>query len=156
MVPRSWWWKGVAGLLLVASLPFIGQFYRTDRESCCNWDGLALNPLYRVRVISSTDNSKHFCSVQCAVLWLSRNRDKVARILVTDEVSGTEMDAADAVYVRSSIVTNRITGNRIHVFRTEVDAQKHAEAANGRKLSGSERPFNLMRQRNPGIHDDAQ
>jgi len=51
------------------------------------------------------------------------------------------LSASQAHYVRSTVATNAVTGNRRHVFRTVEDALKHAEAAHGRRLLGAERPF---------------
>ena len=63
---------------------------------------------------------------------------------MTDEAGGIELEAGEALYVRSTVVTNAVTGNRRHVFRRDADARKHAEAANGRRLLGADRPFAKM------------
>ena len=52
-----------------------------------------------------------------------------------------EVDAASAWFVRSQVVTNPVTGNRVHAFRNPDDARRHAEAFGGVLLSGAERPF---------------
>jgi hypothetical protein len=59
---------------------------------------------------------------------------------VTDEVSGEEIDAPDAYFVRSQVVTTPATGNRIHVFHKLEDAQRHAQTYRGTVLDAKERP----------------
>jgi len=66
---------------------------------------------------------------------------KPRSVRVTDEASGKLIDAGDAHYVRSSVVTNPATGNRVHAFRNRADAEKHADIHGGTVLSESERPF---------------
>lgn len=141
VIPRSWWLIGLAGLLAVALLPFVGHYLRGTREDRCNWDGLRLEPVYEVRIIEPSSPPLQFCCVSCAELWIERNNRRSGRILVTDEISGGRLEAASAHYVRSAVVTNEITGNRLHVFRSAVDAKAHADSAMGRILAGSERPF---------------
>jgi hypothetical protein len=62
-------------------------------------------------------------------------------ITVTDEVSAQPVDAGEAAFVRSAIVTNAITGNNIHVFADAVDAEQHAAQFRGKLLVDTERPF---------------
>ena len=59
----------------------------------------------------------------------------------SDEVSGEPVDARSAHYVRSDVVTTPATGNRVHVFRRRVDAERHAALFAGTVLTGAERPF---------------
>jgi hypothetical protein len=141
MVPKSWWLTGLAGLIILSILPFAGQVLRGDREDQCAWDGLRLEPIYQVRIVEETGSTANFCCLQCAERWLERHDGASVRVFVTDEASGAELDASRALYVRSSVVTNTVTGNRRHVFRRIEDASKHADAAHGRRLLGAERPF---------------
>jgi hypothetical protein len=141
MIPNSWWYKGFVGLVVVASLPFIGHLIRGDRGNRCDWDGLAIEPIYQVRFVEQLGDSYHFCCLQCAERWWERRGTSSVQVFVTDEKSGQELRASEAYYVRSVISTNDVTGNRQHVFRDEADAVKHAQAARGRQLLGDERPF---------------
>jgi len=141
MIPRAWWWNGLAGLAVVAALPLVGHALRGDHARGCAWDGLPLEPMYKVRAVERSDATHEFCSVRCAELWLERTGCRPARIVVTDEASGEELEASAAYYVRSTVPTNAVTGNRVHVFRTAEAASRHAAAAGGRRLTGSERPF---------------
>ena len=128
-------------MIIVAVVPFAAHWIRGDAEERCAWDGLAVEPVYRVRIVEEPGITYTFCCLQCAERWLDRRNVKPLDIIVTDETSGTELKAPVANYVRSTVATNTITGNRLHVFRTAEDAMKHAEAANGRRLLGAERPF---------------
>jgi len=140
-IPRSWWRNGLIGLVVVAALPVVGHWVRGRQPPGCEWDGLPLEPIYRVRIVEQGGAAHEFCCVHCAGLWLQQSGCRPARILVTDETSGTEFNAAAACYVRSTVATNAVTGNRIHVFSTEAAASRHAAAAHGRLLVGTERPF---------------
>lgn len=141
MIQRSWWLTGLFGLVIVASLPFIGNYVRRGAEDRCSWDGLDVNPIYQVTVVEEPGVTYRFCSILCAEHWLGRRRQRVTGILLTDEAGGTEIEATDAIFVRSSVVTNDLTGNRIHVFRLKEDAMKHATATHGQVLADSESPF---------------
>jgi hypothetical protein len=140
-IPQSWWWNGLAALAAAAVLPIIGHALRGDHPPCCAWDGLPVEPVYRVRVAAEGDAAQEFCSVRCAELWLERSGCRPVRIIVTDEATGEELDSSRACYVRSTVATSAVTGNRVHVFRTREDAQRHAAAAHGWPLTGSARPF---------------
>lgn len=131
-------------MTLIAALPFVAHRLRSGGEERCAWDGLEIEPIYRVRIVEGPGITYTFCCLQCAELWLERRAVTPDGIRVTDEAGGSEIDATAANYVRSTIPTNAITGNRVHVFRSSQDAQKHAEAANGRRLLGAERPFSNM------------
>jgi hypothetical protein len=151
MVPRSWWLTALAGLVIAALLPFVGHLIRGDAQHRCAWDGQEIELIYRVRIVEDAENTYEFCCLQCAELWLERRGHKPLRILVTDEASGQEIEAFKAYYVRSTVATNAVTGNRRHVFRTAEDALKHAEAAHGRRLLEDERPF-----AKPGLTEKAK
>lgn len=135
----------MAGLIIIAALPFAAHWMRRGAGERCAWDGLPIESIYRVRIVERPGIAYTFCCVQCAERWLERRDTKPLEILVTDEASGGEIDASRASFVRSGVATNTITGNRVHVFRTAADAMKHAEAARGRRLTGAERPFAGLR-----------
>jgi hypothetical protein len=131
----------VAGLLVVVGLPLAGTWARRRPGDRCEFDGLPVEPRYRVRVADRAGGSHTFCCVRCAGLWLQRQGESPAAVRVTDEASGAEIDAAKAFFVRSTVVTDAITGNRVHVFGGRADAEEHARAYAGRALTGGERPF---------------
>jgi hypothetical protein len=130
-----------AALAVIIGLPLAGSWVRHAHERRCDLDGAAIDRLFRVHIVDAQNRDMEFCCIDCARLWLSRQQAAPLRILVTDEVTGTEIDAAAAWFVRSSVVTTPHTRNRIHVFQTEANAARHAGTAHGRILADSEKPF---------------
>ena len=137
---RSQWIAGGAGLLLAVALPVIGHLARRAPAGRCALDGVAIEPRYRVRV-REDGRDYEFCCVHCAELWLGRQAPRSRTVFVTDEAGGREIDAASAWFIRSAVVTTPTTGNRVHAFATRADAERHAESAHGRLLTGPDRPF---------------
>jgi hypothetical protein len=152
MIPKAWWFGGLIGLVIVAILPCAGHLMRGGDNERCAWDGLEIEPIYQVRIVEESGFTGRFCCLRCAEAWQAR-RGQPLNVFVTDEASGMELDAAQAVYVRSTVITNAITGNRRHVFRRIEDATKHAEAAHGHRLLGAERPFAKMDANEPETPD---
>ena len=142
--PVSWWWAALAGLVTVSTLPFVGQSIREDARPRCRWDGRVIDTLFRVSVHDNTGGNSGFCDVGCARSWVGRHLSSVQTIQVTDEDSGEMLDAGQAFFVRSSIVTNPITGNRWHVFRDRDRANQHARESRGRLMLGADHPFSSL------------
>lgn len=141
----------VAAAAVVAAVPFVLGTGATDvpghraadaaAERCAR-DGVPLEGALRLRVETTDGRGVPFCSVRCAQAWIDAQPERtVARVLVRDEPSGTEIDASHAVFVRSTVVASRATGERIHAFASEKDAEAHAAAFGGRLLDGEDRPF---------------
>jgi hypothetical protein len=139
----------VAGLLLLGALPVVRHWAWRPPPGRCALDGVAIDPPYRVRVHDARGRDHEFCCVRCAELWLGRRREPPRAAFVTDEATGGEIDAAQAHFVRSSVVTTPTTGNRVHAFASPADAARHAEVARGRLLTGPERPF--QEESNPDV-----
>jgi hypothetical protein len=135
------WLAGLVYLLVLGVLPLVGHWARSGAERTCAHDGEVIKPLYRVRVVDDHGRDVVFCCIHCAEAWLQRESTPPKAIWVTDETTGDEIEAASAYFVRSAVVTNPTTLNRIHVFRAESDAEEHARACNGRVLDAAERPF---------------
>jgi hypothetical protein len=131
----------LAALLSVVGVPLAGKWLRRRAEPRCGLDGLAIERLYRVRVVDRAGEDHHFCCVRCARLWLARQGDSPAAVFVTDEAGGAEIDSRAAYFVESGVVTNPVTGNRTHVFGKLADAEEHVRVFGGWPLSGAERPF---------------
>jgi hypothetical protein len=127
--------------LLVVGLPLAGRWARNRPNPGCEFDGLELSPLYQVRIVDRAGASHFFCSVRCASLWLERQVEQPAAVYVTDETSGVQVDARSAYFVRSTAVTDPITGNRVHVFQDRAAALQHVRAFGGQVLGGLEQPF---------------
>jgi nitrous oxide reductase accessory protein NosL len=134
-------WVGLVGLVVVVGVPVAGNWARQRAAGTCALDGMAIDPAYRVEVVDLRGHAEPFCCLKCAEIWLKNRPGPTRAILVTDEASGERIDAETAFYVRSSVVTAPTTGNRVHVFRSREDAEKHAAAHWGTVLSGSERPL---------------
>jgi hypothetical protein len=89
--------------------------------------------------------------LSCGVAWIAATGDSPDRVLVTDETSGRTVDAARAWFVRSSVVSQPATKDRVHAFASETDAVRHAEAYRGVLLTGSERPLCVRREDEKGV-----
>jgi hypothetical protein len=139
---QKWQWTtGLSVLLMVVVLPIVGNWARHAKKERCALDGNAIQPIFRVRIIDNLQQVHQFCCIRCAELWIGHVPDEVTAISVTDEVSGQEINATNAYFVRSSVINVPATGNRVHVFRTESDAAKHAASSQGRILRWADRPF---------------
>jgi hypothetical protein len=131
----------LAGLAVVVGLPFAGRWWRQGPVARCTHDGLLLEPRYQVRIVLATNRSQRFCSIRCAGRWLARHELQPVAIYVTDELSGEELEMEAAYFVQSTVVTNPITRNSVHVFRDRSAALEHIRVFGGCLLTGAERPF---------------
>lgn len=130
----------VCGVAAAASLPAAGRFLRRGGPPRCDEDGVALERGAVARV-ESAGRERAFCCVSCADAWLRRERPEDAEVRVTDETSGREIDAREAVFVESLVVAVRPTGCRIHAFAERSDAERHVREYRGFVLEGDERPL---------------
>lgn len=129
------------GLLIIIGLPVLGTWLRRQSNAGCALDGIHIDPIFEVRIIDAENMERRFCCLECARWWQSLQKREPKRVLVTDEVSGRLLDAEAANFVRSGVITNPTTGNRVHVFQNRFDAQRHAETSRGTILENSLRPF---------------
>ncbi|HEV3005980.1 MAG TPA: hypothetical protein VGX78_16045 [Pirellulales bacterium] len=141
MTDRRFWWTVTLGALTVVGLPVLGTWSRRNRLPRCDLDGAAIEPIYAVEVVDAQGKDHEFCCLLCAEFWLKQQTNPAREVRVVDEVSGRPIAADAAFYVRSTIVTNRTTGNRVHVFRERGDAEVHASTRSGKLLTGTARPF---------------
>jgi hypothetical protein len=137
---RRRWLRRCAGMLTVIGLPVAGRVLREGGPDRCAFDGEPIEPSYRVR-IAGADGSRQFCCVGCAARWLERSPASPDCVFVTDEIGGQELPAAEAIFVRSTIYTRPSTRDRVHVFRSLADAERHAREFRGRILSAAARPL---------------
>jgi NosL len=121
----------VIGVALWGSLNRTGNRVQTDAERC-DFDGTTIRAPYRVEISQTNNHKNKFCSIYCAVQWHSQNPGKAAHILVVDEPSGKLIDARQAVYVRSRVISVPEVKNELHVFAKMSDAQAHARQFAGR------------------------
>lgn len=130
-----------AGLAATAALPFAARALRGPPGPRCASDGVPLAGAPVVRVTGEGGAESAFCCVGCAEAWLRATPGAPARVTVTDAATGAEVDAGSAWFVRSSVVAQPATGDRIHAFAKKEDAIQHAESYRGTVLSGKESPF---------------
>ena len=138
---RGFWLSSLAVAVLAVGLPCLGTFVRRQRLPQCALDGVAIDPVYAVEIIDGQGKSQRFCCIRCAQYWLAKEPLVTGAVHVTDEVSARPLDAADAYFVRSNVITNPVTGNRIHSFAGRGDAESHAKQFRGRILDDGERPL---------------
>jgi endogenous inhibitor of DNA gyrase (YacG/DUF329 family) len=131
----------ILGLLVLALLPVLGRWARDGNVPRCPVDGAVVEPLYRVRVSMPSGQSREFCCVRCAEVWLEGQAVEPDAVTVTDEATGKEIDSSRAYFVRSRVVTAPVAGNRVHVFEGPTAAAAHAAAHGGRVLADDEEPF---------------
>jgi hypothetical protein len=135
------WKMPIVALLAMVGLALVGTQLRRNGRKGCALDGAAIEPFYRVRIVTADGKSQEFCCILCAELWLAKQQTTPFSILVTDEASGEEVDRARATFVRSKLVTNAATGNRVHVFAGNADGLRHALLFAGKILTPEECPF---------------
>ena len=126
---------GAIALLAIAALPLMAERLRPAVERCA-MDGVAVVPSFRVRA-----RDRVFCGVTCAESWLARSGGAPDGVLVTDAVTGREIAASEAWFVRT--LANRSDGapDAIRVFAGREEAEGHVEAYGGTILVGALRPF---------------
>ena len=137
---------GVA-LACVVAVPFVAHALRGDRGARCVADGVSLIDA-PVVTVSNGEGSDDLCCVGCALRWLDSAIAAPGSIWVTDLTTGRRIDASEAWFVRSRVVAQVATGDRVHAFESEAAARRHAEAYRGRLLLGSERPFETLSRKN--------
>jgi hypothetical protein len=140
MMRKSSWLAAVVGVAVAAVLPVAGHWLRRIPTGGCALEGAGIVPAFRVRVVDEPGESRAFCCIRCAELWLAGRGARPRAIYVTDEETGREVEADAAYFVRSPVVTNPGTGNHVHAFARRAAALRHA-ALGGTVLAGSERPF---------------
>jgi hypothetical protein len=138
---RGFWISSVVVAMLAVGLPCLGTFVRRQRLPQCALDGVVIDPEYRVEIVAADGTRRSFCCILCADFWLAREPAPLNAVYVTDEISARQIDAADAFFVQSSVVTNAVTKNRTHCFAERRDAEAHAKQFRGRLLLDGERPF---------------
>jgi hypothetical protein len=129
------------GGVIIAAAAFIALasvLYQGGRAGRCSYDGTAITPVYEVDIRLKDGRAWKFCSITCARAMFEEHRDEVETVVVTDEVTGEKLASSAAYFVESDVVTNKVTRNRVHVFKYEEEALSHARRYNGRLV---EDPF---------------
>lgn len=128
-IPRVWWHAAGLGMILAALAPVAAVMLRGTQSGVCEYDGQAIDSRYAVDIQASGDH--HFCGIHCAQEWLRRSGQMPYEIVLRDEITGKPVRFPDAYFVRSGVVTNGVTGNRLHVFQDPDQARRHAAAYHG-------------------------
>ena len=114
------------------------QGERKSIESRCDYDGVKIEPIYAVYFTLQDGTEKKFCSIACASMSFSALKKQIKEVRVVDEPSGNKINASEAFFVESDIVTVPHVKNQIHVFSKEEDALKHTQKFKGKWV---ENPF---------------
>jgi ribosomal protein L24E len=118
-------------ILVIISLVLGCQEERKSIESRCDYDGVKIEPIYAVYFTLQDGTEKKFCSIACASMSFSELKSRIKEVVVVDERSGTKINASQALFVESEVVTVPHVKNRIHVFAKEEDALKHIQKFKG-------------------------
>ena len=114
---RSWLLL-LAGLVLVVGLPLAGRWARRQAGPRCTLDGLAIEPVYRVRVVDRAGGEHVFCCVRCAGRWLARQAERPATVYVTEPLPAPGLPEATSIH---RVLLAAIHGHPALVL-TETDA----------------------------------
>lgn len=133
----------LATAALSVIIALTAQLLRRRSLTRCALDGLPLAQSYAVRLEAADGKSLPFCCVYCAESWIRRSGSPPRRATCTDEVTGKPLDCGVAVFVKSGVITQPTTGNRIHVFARRSEALAHLQQVGGALLQGTERPLQL-------------
>jgi hypothetical protein len=126
-------------LLIIFVLLTFGCKKNTPQDRC-DYDGAKIEPLYAVYFTLQDGTEKKFCSIACASLSFPELKIRIKEIVVVDERSGTKINASQAYFVESEVVTVPHVKNRIHAFAKKEDALKHIQKIKGNWV---ENPFLL-------------
>jgi len=131
-------WIALFVIFLIIPLVFGCQGERKSIEGLCDYDGVKIEPIYAVYFTFQDGTEKKFCSIACASLSFPELKSRIKGVVVVDERSGTKINASQALFVESEVVTVPHVKNRIHVFANKEDALKHIQTFKGNWV---ENPF---------------
>lgn len=114
-------------LAACAALAFVSHSRIRSTAGRCALDGTVIVPLYAVVVDwvgedAADSRREEFCSIQCAQTFLeqqtgrSRGTGHCREVTVHDEVTGVELAAERAMYLRSEEATVPASGNHLRAF----------------------------------------
>ena len=124
---RGWAWP----LVFLAAVAFGFGTGLRDRPGGprCLRCGAPSDTIGRVRFLLPDGTDRVFCSIPCA---RAAGVPEGARVRVTDEATGQEVDADAAFFVESEAVSVAHNRTRIHAFARTTDAAAHLEQHRGR------------------------
>ncbi len=128
-------------LVLVLIAWFSGQSNRSNEA--CRVDGTEIVPITRVALVDATGEEFLFCSLCCAKTWLEGHGEHVkqlesetATLTVVDEISGKEVDASLAYWVKSEEYSRQENKCQSHVFSDKQAASKYLRQHQGKERLG--------------------
>jgi len=127
-------------IVVIVLVGFVWAIKKGASADRCDYDGTRIEPLYAVYFFLQDGAEKKFCSIVCASMIFSELKKKVKEVMVVDEVSEKKISASQAFFVESEVITTLHVKNRIHVFSSREDAERHLKRFNGRWI---ENPFRL-------------
>ena len=131
-------WIGLFVLLVIALFILVWVLRTRPSATRCDYDGVKIEPIYAVYFILKDGTEKKFCSIACASLSFPELKSRIKEVVVVNERSGTKINASQALFVESEVVTVPHVKNRIHVFANKEDALKHIQKFKGNWV---ENPF---------------
>jgi len=133
-------WIALCIIFVVISLGPGCKGEKKPLESRCDYDGVKIEPPYAVYFTLQDGTEKKFCSIACATMSFSALKRQMREVRVVDEPSGNKINASQAHFVESEVVTVPHVKNRIHAFAKKEDALKHIQKFKGNWV---ENPFLL-------------
>jgi len=137
MAPNKRWTTLFIIIVIISSALSCGRETKSI-EDRCDYDGAKIEPIYAVYFAFQDGTEKKFCSIACASLSFPELKSRIKEVVVVDERSGTKINASQALFVESEVVTVPHVKNRIHVFANKEDALKHIQTFKGNWV---ENPF---------------
>lgn len=134
------------GALIIATIISVLVVYPQHiyASSRCSLDGSRIQPLYEVIIVLRDKSIRRFSSIISARIWFRENSNQVSTILVTDEATGEKIDARQAFYVESKVITTPHTRNKIHVFGQREAAELHVLEFRGKLVNN---PFEAKKRK---------
>ncbi len=133
-------WVSIFIILVCVFLIFVWMVKKRTSQERCDYDGAKIQPLYAVYFHLQDGSEKRFCSVVCASMSFQELKGGIKEVMVVDEPSGNKINASQAFFVESEMVTVPHVKNQIHIFAKKEDSLKHLQKFKGRWI---ENPFRL-------------
>ena len=148
----------VGALIITAIISVLvvypGHIHASPR---CSLDGSRIQPIYEVIIVVRNKSVHRFSSIISARIWFRGNNEQASTILVTDEATGEKIDAGQAFYAESEVITTPHTRNKIHVFGQREAAELHAHEFRGKLVKNpfkaeERKPVQLVKHTDNATH----
>jgi hypothetical protein len=146
-------------LIIAITISVLVVFPRNIHASSrCSLDGSRIQPLHEVIIVLQDKSVHRFSSIISARIWFRENGEQASNIRVTDETTGEKIDAGQAFYAESEVITTPHTRNKIHVFGRREAAELHALKFRGKLVkspfkAGERKPVQIVKYTNNPTHD---